>query len=65
MGAQEGQYGFRRRQMGSCERAVICLESQAVSARVTNHFVTILLKLVSTLQRVPTKSWRSSIDFAL
>ena len=27
--------------MGSCERAVMGLESQAVSALVTKHFVTI------------------------
>ena len=30
--------------MGSRERAVMCLVSQAVSARVTKHFVTIFSK---------------------
>ena len=32
--------------MGSCEPAVMDLESQAVSAEVTKHFVTILVKHV-------------------
>ena len=32
--------------MCSCERAVLCLESRAVSARVTKNFVTILVKHV-------------------
>ena len=33
-----------RADMGSCEQAVIGLESQAVSARVTTHFFTIFIK---------------------
>ena len=33
-----------RADMGSHERAVMCLESRAVSARVTKHFVTIFRK---------------------
>ena len=50
--ASEGQYGCTRgliwvhvkADMGSREGTVMGLESQAVSARVTKHFVTIFSK---------------------
>ena len=53
-GTREGRYGCMlgliwvhvRANMGSPERAIIGLESQAVSVRVTKHFVTILVKHV-------------------
>ena len=34
-----------RADMGSCERAIMRLESRAVQAQVTNHFVTIFSKM--------------------
>ena len=47
MGAHKGQYGFMRGSIcGSHEQAVMGSESQAVSARVTSHFITILVKHV-------------------
>ena len=36
--------GLREADMGSLERAVMGLESRAVSAQVTKHFVTIFSK---------------------
>ena len=50
-GAWEGKYGWTqgliefhmRADMGSCEKAVMGLVAQAVSTRVTKHFVTILV----------------------
>ena len=52
MGACKGPYGFMRgpiwfhgrADMSSLERAVMCLESQAVSACVNKHFATIIGK---------------------
>ena len=38
--------GHMRDNMGSCEWVIMGLESQAVSARATKHFVTIFSKYV-------------------
>ena len=54
LGAREGQYGcsqglilvHARANMGSRERAVMCLKSRSVSAQVTKYFVTIFSKHV-------------------
>ena len=51
-GAPEGRYGCTQRliwvhvraNMGSCELAIMGLESRAVSAQLTKHFITILSK---------------------
>ena len=56
-GAGKGRYGFTRgliwvnvrTDMGSHEQTVIGLESQAISAEVTKHFITIFRKCNNVL----------------
>ena len=51
MGACEGGlWIYLRANMGSRERAVMGLESQAISARVTEHFVTIFSKTCNNIK---------------
>ena len=65
MGACKGPYGFirgpiwfhGRADMGSLERAVMCLESQAVSACVNKHFVTIICKHVIIMIIMIVQGW--------
>ena len=67
MGACKGPYGFirgpiwfhGRADMGSLERAVMCLESQAVSACVNKHFVTIIGKHVIIMIIMIVQGWLS------
>ena len=51
-GAREGRNGLTCGPMSSCEQAVVGLESRAVSAPVTKHFVTIF-----------SKTWTQEINF--